>query len=104
MAPETNIMKTDHVIAIQEVKKESEKLPTNLITSFFSRPRKAPQMKMTVLSQESQHPNSPPAPDLPNEPSPSPLFEIILCYGGMFLLAIIFYWLMKDIHKEKANE
>ena len=104
MASDTKSMKTGHVIAIGEVKKESEKIPTNLITSFFSRPRKDPQMKMTGLNQESQHPNSPPAPDPPNKPSPSPLFEIILCYGGMFLLAIIFYWLMKDIFKEKANE
>ena len=104
MASDTKIVKLDHAIAIEEVKKESEKLPTSLITSFFSNPRKAPQMKMTGLNQKSQHPNSPPAPDPPNEPSPSPLFEIILCYGGMFLLAIIFYWLMKDIHKEKANE
>ena len=61
-------------------------------------------MNMRGWIQNSQHLDSHPAPDPLNKPSPSPLFEIILCYGGMFLLAIIFYWLMNNIHKEKANE
>jgi len=72
MALDKNILKTDHVISMEERKDESKNLPTDFITSFSSRPCCS-------------------------------LFEVILCYVGIFLLAFIFCQMINNSHKEEAN-